>query len=104
MEHLPREAEHVDGVASERGKIDRSRCDCAEPDEEIFGGDTFGDVFLAMKRPQNGHGDFGDTQTIVEDSRDSVEVVNLGTHGSSDGRFGVEETVYESQLGVGELS
>lgn len=57
-----------------------------------------------MKRPPNGHGDFGDTQTVVDNSRDSVEIVDLGAHGTRNGRFGVEETVDESQLGVGELS
>ena len=98
------EAEHVDSIARERLQIDQSRCDCAEPDEEIFRGDAFRRVILAMKRPRKSHRDLGDVQTVVEDSRDSVEIVDFSAHGSRGGGFGVEETVDESQLGVGELS
>lgn len=57
-----------------------------------------------MKHPRRSHGDFGDIQTVVDDSRDSVEIVDFVAHGSRGGRFSVEETVDESQLGIGELS
>ena len=95
-EDLLHEAEYVDGIPSERLEIDPSRCDCAEPDEEIFRSDPFGRVILAMKRQRESHGDFGDVQTIIEDSRDSVEIIDFVAHGSRGGRFGVEETVDES--------
>ena len=57
-----------------------------------------------MKHPRRSHGDFGDIHTVVDDSRDSVEIVDFVAHGSRGGRFSVEETVDESQLGIGELS